>query len=758
MSYQIQRRLGRQHLRSVLWGLAVGVSLGACTSTVPDSSPPGPPTTDASPRDGAAVWASQCASCHGDWAEGGVAPALSDWRRGRDALVQTIDATMPLGAPEACAGACAEAVADYLLDALQRAAPSCEAPIFPPRQLRLLTRREYQRTVQDLLGAPGGAEGTACTGLTECAWSQESCEQGRCVPDPCGRSTFWFDPGAETLRSVVVAGDFNGWAPRPEDGAWPLTFQPELGRWVLKRELEPGRHTYKFVLNGDRWVSDPQNPSAEPDGFGGQNSVVSVDCSMPAPAELDLTSLTAGFPVESRPAGYPYDNGAEAGFVSAVHVGEYMKAAGQVADLMLAAPGPYLGCASADVDCLRAAVVQVGQEAYRRPLLAAERSRLAGLVAAGASPQDGLRVALTVIFTSPSFLYRSELGTQNSEGTYDLGPYEVASAISYLLWGSAPDAELRAAAAAGQLQTPEQRAAQAQRLLRDPRAREVVTDFALQWLGADRVLGKVKHPSTYPGFDRALREAALEETRRLVEHVVFEGSGRLAELFEADYTFVDGRLAALYGLPDQGAQAHRAEYGEGGRAGVLGHASVLATYAHSDQSSPILRGVFVRERLLCQKFGRPPANAGGVPEVDPNATTRERFRQHTDDPVCSSCHQYIDELGFGFERYDAVGAYRESENGQPIDGRGDLNDVEGFGTQTNAPYASLRELGGVLANSRSSKLCFTTQYWRYALGRMERPEDVCGLDDLMTDFEATGFDVRGLMVALVKSPTFVTRQ
>src|SRR5690606_9777345 len=136
----------------------------------------------------------------------------------------------------------------------------------------------------------------------------------------------------------------------------------------------------------------------------------------------------------------------------------------------------------------------------------------------------------------------------------------------------------------------------------------------------------------------------------------------------ADYTFANADLAEIYGMSGAtGSELVRTPWPDGARAGLLGHASVLASYAHSDQSSPILRGLFVRQTLLCQSVGSPPPNAGGVPEVDPSATTRERFRQHTDDDFCRSCHQYIDGVGFGFERFDALGRLRETENGHPID-------------------------------------------------------------------------------------------
>jgi hypothetical protein len=194
------------------------------------------------------------------------------------------------------------------------------------------------------------------------------------------------------------------------------------------------------------------------------------------------------------------------------------------------------------------------------------------------------------------------------------------------------------------------------------------------------------------------------------------------------------------------------------RAGLLGQGSVLTSTAHSDQSSPIRRGLFVRERLLCQELGAPPANAGGVPEVDPNATTRERFQQHSSDPFCRSCHQYIDEVGFGMERFDAIGRYRTTENGQPIPPDGNMNDVEGLGTGTKGLYDALPELASIVAGSEAFHRCFTRQAYRFAHGALEKDADLCPLEDLHTQFAASGYDVRELLVSIARSPGFAARR
>jgi len=188
------------------------------------------------------------------------------------------------------------------------------------------------------------------------------------------------------------------------------------------------------------------------------------------------------------------------------------------------------------------------------------------------------------------------------------------------------------------------------------------------------------------------------------------------------------------------------------------HASVLASTAHSDQTSPIRRGLLIRRNFLCEDLPPPPPFAGGVPEVDSTATTRDRFAAHTANPVCAGCHRYIDDLGFGLERFDAVGRWREQEHGAPIDPSGNLNDVERLGTGTSAPYASLPELAAKLSASAAAPSCFTRQYLRFSRGLRESLAQRCERLSIERTFEASGRDIRELMVQSVLAPSFVERR
>jgi hypothetical protein len=247
-----------------------------------------------------------------------------------------------------------------------------------------------------------------------------------------------------------------------------------------------------------------------------------------------------------------------------------------------------------------------------------------------------------------------------------------------------------------------------------------------------------------------------EETRQVVERIFFD-THKASDVFTANWTIANDALAKQYGIPGvQGSDMRVVQYPDAMRAGVLGHGSILVATGLSDDTSPIRRGLFVRRRLLCQDFPPPPPNGGALPPVDPNATTRERFAQHSADPACKSCHQYIDTVGFGFERFDTVGRERDTENGQPVDSAGDMNDVEALGSNTHAPFDDLTGLGKVLASSDAATSCLVRQYWRFARGTIE--PDSCSLAESKAKLLASGGDPVEMMVAVVLSSDFLVRK
>jgi len=664
--------------------------------------------------------------------------------------VDVIDARMPLGTPDVCDTTCSELVTDYILASLQDPpVTTCATPQpLPPRALRLLNRREYRNTLRDLLNAPAAA----CTAHQDCNLATESCVQGRCAADPCGTHTFILAQPNPVPATVVVAGSFNAWGATAATGGWAMEYVPASNLWFTKRVVTPETHLYKFVADGTRWMQDTANPQAESDGFGGFNSRLTVTCTGTTPASWDPG---ARIPVETRPEGFPYDTHG-AGVVTSVHVEEYLRVGEEVSTILRPGLVPCSPTPNAAA-CARQFISSFGSRAWRRPLTAAEAIMLTTLITSAATFDAGVSLAVQVMLSSPFFLYRSEVGTEVM-GVVQLDAYEVASALSYFLWASMPDADLFEAAATGALLAPEGRTVQAARMLADPRARDVLGAFALQWLGAENVLTSDKTPQLFPGFTMLVRQSLAEETRRFMGHVVVDQQGSLADLLTSGNSVVNATVASFYGLPGTVTDWRVMPVGTVNRAGILSHASVLAASSHSDQTSPIRRGLLVRKRMLCQEFGVPPANAGMVPEVDPNATTRERFRQHSQNPECYSCHQFIDGVGFGLENFDAVGQYRTHENTLPVDTAGDLTDVEGFGTMTSAPFSTVAQLGQILASSRSAEACFVRQVQRFATGRHEDDRDRCRLEALTQQFHDGGQNIRALILQLVASSAFVQRE
>lgn len=682
---------------------------------------------------GAALYARLCASCHGEAGEGGRARALQNWAGGYEALRRPIGATMPQGNPAACTGECPDRIARFILSELNSASLACTSARPSARRVRRLTRSEYRSTVRDLLGVGGAAT------------------QGE-----CNRRTFAFDPNGRTLARVSLAGSFNDWSA----DRWPMTFDSAMGAWVTTRDIPDGTHQYKFVLNGSEWVRDERNAMSAPDGFGGQNSVLTVMCgaSMASGTGVDVA---ANLPVDARSSGGFYDNDATVNVVTASHVSEYLRSAKAVVDALADRVTMLARCdVRADrAGCSGTFVRDVGLRVFRRPLTSAEQQRYLAMAMRGADSVAGLKLALRGMLVSPSFLYRTELGERQPDGTYKLTGYEVASALSYGLWGTTPDEALLAAAQDGTLASAAGIEREARRLVADPRARTAFADFALQWLRVEPVASATRNQAMFPTWSEALGGAMIEEARRFVTHVVFDSSHRLGELFTADYTFANEALAAHYGISGvTGTSFQRAPWPNADRAGILGLSSVLTRYAHSDQTAPVQRGVFVRVNLLCQEFPPPPANAGGVPDVDPRATTRARFTQHTVNPACGACHQYIDQVGFGFEGFDAIGRARTTENGMAIDRSGAALDLEADGGGDVLRFATPRELGQALASSESARGCFVRQYFRYARGFHETLEDRCGVRALGQRMRSANDDVRELMVSVFTAPEFVTRR
>jgi hypothetical protein len=469
----------------------------------------------------------------------------------------------------------------------------------------------------------------------------------------------------------------------------------------------------------------------------------------------DASHLSLTFPPENEVRGFR--NNAAANPANPLLVESYLNAAEAIAE---SAVGTNLDaiapCPEGDeAACGQAFVRSFGSRAFRRPIEEAEAVAFDGLFAA-ILPQgygEAVEATLTAMLQSPQFLYRVEgyAAPTPETGAVAVGPYELASRLSYFLTGSMPDPDLWAAAAENRLQTDDEIEAQARRLLESARAREVAVEFNEQWLGLSRLTGAAREASDVAAASTDLVAAYRESFRRFVDDT-FWSDGKLSSLFTSPRVYLDATLAPLYGVdappPGEFVSVEMPEE----RAGLLTQPALMALLAHSDQSAPVLRGVFVRERILCLDVAPPPPDVNNVPPpVDPNATTRERFAQHTADPGCSFCHKLIDGIGFGYERYDQFGRYRAEENGFAVDQSGE---VVGTTADLDGEFDGALELGARLATSELVRDCFATNFYRYAMGRLEGAADECSLDQVKTRFNGSGGDLRELLLAITLSDAF----
>ncbi|MEM6992318.1 MAG: DUF1592 domain-containing protein, partial [Myxococcota bacterium] len=334
----------------------------------------------------------------------------------------------------------------------------------------------------------------------------------------------------------------------------------------------------------------------------------------------------------------------------------------------------------------------------------------------------------------------------------ELADYELASRLAFFIWDSVPDTELLDAANAGDLRTPDGLRASAERLLDDPRAREAVGNFHIQWLGLDELVDEYKDPAVYPGYSREVAEAMVAETHRFGSHVVLQGDGKLETLMTASYSYLDDELFEIYGV--EKPSGHNAgvpvDLDPAERAGLLTQPAFLTAHALPNASGPIQRGVELRTNVLCAPPPPAPDDADvSPPTIDPNATTREAFEQHVADPSCAGCHQFIDGIGLGFEAYDGIGAFRTTENGLPVDATGAI-----FGTDVDGEFDGAVELAHRLADSQQVRECVSRQWFRFAFGRLEQVEDQCSVQSLNEAFAESNYDVRALLLQIVQTDAF----
>lgn len=419
--------------------------------------------------------------------------------------------------------------------------------------------------------------------------------------------------------------------------------------------------------------------------------------------------------------------------------------------------------------CADELLERYASRAFRRPLAGAERAVFLDLFdgewTATSSFRAAAQLVVEAILQSPQFLYRVEPPGDGSDA--ELSDYELAARLSYLLWNTIPDEELWQAASSGTLREPTVLRAHAERLLDSPRAGATVADFTEQWLGLANLTSAVRRVGvtvseqgvSVPLVDNRYSSAWQTSLTSFVRHLVTSG-GTFEELFRSPTIFVNRELATLYGsaVPDSSNSDafFPVMHPESERTGLLSQPALMALLSHPDQSAPILRGAFVREVLLCDPPPPPPPTVDPTPPaLDPEATTRERFAQHTSSTACSGCHRLIDPIGLGLENYDELGRFRTEENGRSLDVSGEI--VKAREEQLDGPFVGPHELSLRLASSKHARACLVTQWYRYGMGRVEQAVDLCSIRQAYDRLSDSEGNLRQMLLGLVESDAFRRR-
>ncbi len=413
---------------------------------------------------------------------------------------------------------------------------------------------------------------------------------------------------------------------------------------------------------------------------------------------------------------------------------------------------------SEEEPCAREIIRRLASQAYRRPLADDEVDGMMRFYREGEEAggfEQGVRAALEAILASPFFVLRLEREPERLDPgeAYELDEIALASRLSFFLWGTPPDEELIRVAQAGDLNDPEELDRQTRRMLADPRSEALGDRFAAQWLRLQDLYKVRPDPNFFPNFDETLADDMHRETELFFNHLVRENRDAL-ELFDADYTFVNERLARHYAMTGvTGDQFRRVEYQDGVRSGLLGHGSVLVLTSLANRTSPVLRGKWVMEVLMGTP---PPPPPPGVPDLDDTEgtqggvrlTTRERMELHRANPTCNACHRFMDPIGLALDNFDVTGQWRLRENGMGLDTRGEFYDGTPITTPKEVADALLRRPIPLMRN-------LTENLMAYAIARRVEYYDQPTIRAIVEQAEDDGrYRVADLIVGVVQSDAF----
>jgi hypothetical protein len=552
-------------------------------------------------------------------------------------------------------------------------------------------------------------------------------------------------------KQVFEAEAMTGSSGHALDGAWVLD-SPGALQQTLSIE-QAGEYRVSVRCWGEQAGDELAQLSLDINGNAQEPVDVPGDASSPFTYETKVKLAAGSLTIDLGFANDFYDG--EAGLdrnlvIDSLSVEGPLDAqggSGQRGKIMVCEPDP-----KAPSECLREVARSFGRRAFRRPLADDELDKLLALVdnalAAGDDLETATQTMLQAILVSPHFVFRVELDGGDGKPKV-LSDYELAARLSYFLWSSMPDEELLSLAGQQKLKDDAVLRAQVRRMLKDEKAEALVENFAGQWLFTRALHDHDPDPTVYGTFDEALRESARLETEDFFRTFLF-GEQSMDHMLSADFGFVDARLSEHYGVTRPAGEGFSEVTLPESRVGLLTQTTVLMVTSFPNRTSPVKRGKWVLEQLLCTPPPAPPKN---IPPLEASVSTartvREKLEEHRKNPVCASCHKLMDPLGFGLERYDGIGAFRSEENGAPVDDTGELID----GTKFQGP----RELAHLIEGDPRYPRCIAQHVLTYALGRGLKAHDQADIDGLTAAFADSGYKLRSLIEQIVLSAPFRMR-
>ncbi len=486
------------------------------------------------------------------------------------------------------------------------------------------------------------------------------------------------------------------------------------------------------------------------------NSVRSLLGVDPAPADaLPADEVTDGF-----------SNNAEVLTVSPLHAEKYVLVAEALAKAAVTNLARLTACDAVvrgEEACALDFARKLGRRAFRRPTTPEDELFLRTQYSAGrvgGSYAEGIEVMIRAALQSPHFLYKLEPLTpaDSASPLVPLNQFELATRLSYLIWASGPDDALLDAAERGELASKQQIASRARSMLQDPQARTAIADFYGQWIGTSRLAITTKSPTLFPGYTPAVRDAMAQELPAFISYLLWTADHKFSTLLTSQVGFVNAALAPSYGLTATGTALSMVTLpASQARAGILTQVGLLSALAHPDQTSPVLRGKFIRSKFLCQPPPPPPPDADITPPaLSEGATARVRFSAHMNSGAgCFACHQFMDPIGFAFENFDAVGRFRTQESNQPIDASGEV--IGTTEASLGGKFTGVRELAEKLAQSSQAQNCLASQWFRFASGRSDDQPDSCSVATLQDTFSRSSGDLVELVVGMTQVDSFLFR-